>query len=196
MKYILLPLVLAISFTIQAQDSDQTETSIDVQFEQLLEESNNFKEYKVIKKTEINKLRKNSNESFKKLNQKISSLEKSIITKDSRIASLENELDGINTELNNVNAEKDSMNFLGIETNKGFYNTVVWSIVGLLAFLFIFMTLRFKNSNTTTKAANKQLATTEEELEDLRRKSIEKEQKLGRQLQDERNKFAKLKGDK
>lgn len=196
MKYILLPLVLAISFTIQAQDSDQTETSIDVQFEQLLEESNNFKEYKVIKKTEINKLRKNSNESFKKLNEKISSLEKSIITKDSRIASLENELDGINTELNNVNAEKDSMNFLGIETNKGFYNTVVWSIVGLLAFLFIFMTLRFKNSNTTTKAANKQLATTEEELEDLRRKSIEKEQKLGRQLQDERNKFAKLKGDK
>lgn len=196
MKYILFTLVLALSFTIQAQDSNQTAVSIDGQFKQLLDESNNFKEYKVIKETDINKLRKNANESIQKLNENITSLESSIVTKDSRIASLENELAGINTQLSDVNAEKDSMNFLGIQTNKSFYNTVVWSIVGLLAFLFVFMSLRFKNSNATTKAANKQLATTEEELEDLRRKSIEKEQKLGRQLQDERNKYAKLKGDK
>jgi hypothetical protein len=58
------------------------------------------------------------------------------------------------------------------------------------------MSLRFRNSNAITKAAKKELQTTEEELEELRRKSIEKEQKLGRQLLDERNKLSKLKGDK
>lgn len=183
------------SYTSIAQESD-TLNSIDSQFEKLISEANNFKEYKVIKQKSINDLRKNTNEHVGQLNNKITSLEKSIETKDSRIASLEQELQETNANLTGVNAEKDSMNFLGIQTNKSVYNTVVWSIVGVLGFLFVFMSMRFKSSNSTTKAAQKQLHSTEEELEELRRKSIEKEQKLGRQLQDERNKLAKLKSDK
>jgi hypothetical protein len=58
------------------------------------------------------------------------------------------------------------------------------------------MTMRFKSSNSTTKAAKQELKSIEEELEDLRHKSIEKVQKLGRELQDERNKLSKLKGEK
>lgn len=37
-----------------------------------------------------------------------------------------------------------------------------------------------------------ELATAEVELEELRRKSIEEKQRLGRQLQDERNKLSRL----
>jgi septal ring factor EnvC (AmiA/AmiB activator) len=196
MKYLFLYLAIAASFLAQAQNAEQTLNTIDGQFKELIETSNNFKEYKVIKEAQINTLWKNTNEHIEKLNTDINSLENSITSKDSRIVTLENKLAAVNKNLSDVNAEKNSMNFLGVQTDKGVYNTLVWSIVGSLAFLFIFMSLRFKSSNTTTKAANKQLQTTEEELEELRRKSIEKEQKLGRQLQDERNKLSKIKGDK
>jgi chromosome segregation ATPase len=196
MKYLFLYLAIAASFLAQAQNAEQTLNTLDGQFKELIETSNNFKEYKVIKEAQINTLCKNTNQHIEKLNTAINSLENSITSKDSRIVTLENKLAAVNKNLSDVNAEKDSMNFLGIQTDKGVYNTLVWSIVGSLAFLFIFMSLRFKSSNTNTKAANKQLQTTEEELEELRRKSIEKEQKLGRQLQDERNKLSKIKGDK
>jgi hypothetical protein len=58
------------------------------------------------------------------------------------------------------------------------------------------MSMRFKSSNATTKAAKNELKLVEDELEDFRHKSIEKVQKLGRELQDERNKLSKLKGEK
>ncbi|AGC75597.1 hypothetical protein LX97_00289 [Nonlabens dokdonensis] len=195
MNFFLIPLFLIISYSTIAQETDSVK-SIDAQFETLITESNNFKEFKVIKQRSINELRRNTNEHLDQLNDKISSLENSIATKDGRIASLEQELQETNASLTGVNAEKDSMNFFGIQTNKSVYNTVVWSIVGVLGFLFVLMSMRFKSSNSTTKAAQKQLQSTEEELEELRRKSIEKEQKLGRQLQDERNKLSKLKSDK
>ena len=196
MKYLFLSLAFATCSILAAQNSESDSKTIDTQFKELIEESNNFKEYKVIKEDQINGLRKNTNEHIEKLNENISSLENSIAEKDSKINTLEKELSGVNSSLSDVNAEKDSMNFLGIQTKKGIYNTIVWSIVGVLSFLLILMSLRYKSSNTTTKEAKKQLQTTEEELEELRRKSIEKEQKLGRQLQDERNKLSKLKGDK
>ena len=194
MRFFLVPLFLIISYNTIAQNDSLK--SIDAQFETLMNDANNFKEYKVIKQNAINTLRRNTNKHIDQLNSKITGLESSIETKDSRIAALEQELEETNASLTGVNAEKDSMNFLGIQTNKGVYNTIVWSIVGVLGFLFVFMSMRYKSSNSTTKAAQKQLQSTEEELEDLRRKSIEKEQKLGRQLQDERNKLSKLKNEK
>lgn len=196
MKYFFLSLILVICTLSTAQNPKSNLQTIDDQFKELIEKSNNFKEYKVIKEAKINGLRKSTNEHIENLNKNISLLENAITEKDSKINTLEKELSSVNTSLSDVNAEKDSMNFLGIQTKKGIYNTIIWSIVGILGFLFILMSLRYKSSNATTKEAKKQLQTTEEELEELRRKSIEKEQKLGRQLQDERNKLSKLKGEK
>jgi peptidoglycan hydrolase CwlO-like protein len=196
MKTLFLSLTIVSCFITQAQNPETTANTIDVQFKNLIEESNDFQEYKVIEQAQINQLRKNINEHIQKLNENISSLEGSITTKDNKIGSLEKELAEANTELSKVKAERNSMNFLGIQTNKGVYNTIVWAIVGVLGFLFVLMSMRFKSSNATTKEAKNELKLVEDELEDIRHKSIEKVQKLGRELQDERNKLSKLKGEK
>jgi peptidoglycan hydrolase CwlO-like protein len=196
MKTLFLSLTIVSCFITQAQNPETTANTIDVQFKNLIEESNDFQEYKIIEQAKINQLRKNTSEHVQKLNENISSLDDSISTKDNKIRSLEKELAEANTELSKVKAEKNSMNFLGVQTNKGVYNTIVWAIVGVLGFLFVLMSMRFKSSNTTTKAAKKELKSVEDELEDFRHKSIEKVQKLGRELQDERNKLSKLKGEK
>ena len=71
---------------------------------------------------------------------------------------------------------------------KNSYNLLLWSIITVLAITTVFFILRFKNSNSLTKAAKTNLAEIEEEFELHRKKSLEKEQKLRRQLQDEINK--------
>jgi Skp family chaperone for outer membrane proteins len=196
MKTLFLSLTIVSCFITQAQNPETTANTIDVQFKNLIEESNDFQEYKIIDQAKISQVRKNTNEHIQKLNENISLLKSSITTKDNKIGSLEKELAEANTELSKVKAERNSMNFLGIQTNKGVYNTIVWTIVGILGFLFVLMGMRFKSSNATTKEAKNELKLVEDELEDIRHKSIEKVQKLGRELQDERNKLSKLKGEK
>lgn len=196
MKTLFLSLTIVSCFITQAQNPETTANTIDVQFKNLIEESNDFQEYKIIDQAKISQVRKNTNEHIQKLNENISLLKSSITTKDNKIGSLEKELAEANTELSKVKAERNSMNFLGIQTNKGVYNTIVWAIVGVLGFLFVLMSMRFKSSNATTKEAKNELKLVEDELEDIRHKSIEKVQKLGRELQDERNKLSKLKGEK
>jgi signal transduction histidine kinase len=81
----------------------------------------------------------------------------------------------------------------GIEVDKTFYNTLVCGIIAGLIVVLVILGIRYKSSHAVARDAEKQLKTTEDELEELRRKSIEEQQRLGRQLQDERNKLARLK---
>lgn len=196
MKTLFLSLSLVFCFLSQAQKPETTPNNIDAQFQRLMEKSSTYKEYKVIKQASINELRNNTNELIKNLNENISSLETAITAKDNTIRSLEEKLTQTNDELSNVKTKKNTMNFLGIQTNKWVYNTIIWSMLLFIGFLFVAMSLKFKRSNAITKTAKKELEIVEKELEDLRHKSIEKVQKLGRELQDERNKLSKLKGEK
>jgi hypothetical protein len=88
--------------------------------------------------------------------------------------------------------EKASISVLGILIEKTVYNMIVWSIVAILAIVLIVIYLQFKKGHAVTSHAKSELATAEAELEELRRKSIEEKQQLGRQLQDERNKLSRL----
>ncbi|MGB8374852.1 MAG: hypothetical protein WCE57_05990, partial [Salegentibacter sp.] len=65
---------------------------------------------------------------------------------------------------------------------------MMWGIVALLVVALLFFIYRYKSSNATTKEANQRLRETEKEFDAYRAKALEKEQRLGRQLQDERNK--------
>jgi len=71
---------------------------------------------------------------------------------------------------------------------KSAYNSLLWSlIIGLILLLVLFI-FKFKNSNTITKQANLLLVETEEEFDTFRARSLEREQKVRRELQDEINK--------
>jgi len=75
-------------------------------------------------------------------------------------------------------------------TNKGTYQTTMWVIILALVLILLFFIYKFKNSNVLTKEARKNLAENEAEFEEYRKTALEKQQKLGRMLQDEKNKQA------
>src|SRR5690606_9610516 len=98
------------------------------------------------------------------------------------------ELINTHQELDRVNEEKDSITFLGVPFSKGGYMAFMWGLVGLLVLALVFFIYRYKQSHTHTVEARNNLVTTEKEFDAYREKALEKEQRLGRQLQDERNK--------
>jgi phosphoglycerate-specific signal transduction histidine kinase len=84
--------------------------------------------------------------------------------------------------------EKKSISFLGIQLKKSTYTIIVWSIILLLIIALLYFIYQYKNSYSVTSEAKSNLSEAEEELAIYKKKSLEREQKLRRQLQDEINK--------
>ncbi|WP_055413544.1 hypothetical protein [Nonlabens sp. YIK11] len=175
-----------------AQEQTMDQNPIDNQFEKLISESNDFNNYKVVKESDLKNLRANTSTYILELNERIEQLEESVALEKQAQIPLQEQLTAANTNVEQLNAEKDAISILGIAMNKDVYNIMVWSIVGLLAIALVSIILQYRKSNAVTQQAKAELATSEAELEELRRKSIEEKQLLGRQLQDERNKLSRL----
>lgn len=180
----------------QEQTADKKDdTSINGQFETIIRKSTNYrqagKRYEVVRLLELEALRKNILDSISTSNTNIAALKATIAENETSISSLNTKLDETTKNLNQLTEEKDSMSFFGAMVSKGTYKLIVWSIIfGLLAFLLFFI-YRFKNSNFLTQQAKSALSDVEAEFEQHRRRSLEREQKISRELQDEINKNKK-----
>ena len=167
------------------------------QFDFVANRSGNYRadgiRYEVVKETNLFKLRKNVLDSIAAMNKKTSELKSTIAEHETTITSLNNKLEETTTNLAAVTEEKDSMSFIGIAVSKATYNVILWTIIaGLFLLLGVFI-YRFRNSNILTQEAKQNLSELEIEYEDHRRRSLEREQKVSRQLQDEINKQKKSK---
>jgi len=85
------------------------------------------------------------------------------------------------------------MSFLGMQVSKSTYNSILWTVIAGLLGTLLFFIYKFKKSNTLTQEARSNLSELEVEYEDHRRRALEREQKISRQLQDEINKYKKPK---
>jgi len=194
---------LAIS-TLTAQETSEVQQelsldkgSIDSQFEFIYKKSGNYrsegKKYEVVRAISLDKLRRNVLDSLKGLETNAVQLKSTIAGHESTISSLNKKLEETTNNLEGVTEEKDSMSFLGILVSKVTYNTILWSIIAGLLGLMLFFMYKFRRSNILTQEAKTSLSEVEEEYEDHRRRALEREQKISRQLQDEINKYKKSK---
>ncbi len=164
------------------------ENDLENQFNEVLKKSNNYQEYKVIKKVEINALKKNVLDTVSALELNIASSSIEIEEQKSTISNLNNELETTKNKLTVSKEKEEGIELLGVLTNKSTYNTFAFSLIGILLFTIFILFYKFKNSNSVTKSTLTKISETEEELDTFRQKSIEREQQLRRKLQDEINK--------
>ena len=169
--------------------SQQKDTiSIKGNFDLIYNTSSTYKEYKIIRKSRLNNLRNKVSDSIKQLNNDLN-------LKGQRINKLEQDLNNINKVFLKNIAEKtsairlqNSIFFFGIELKKSSYKFMVWIIFILLVGVLSYFIFKYKNSFLTILEAKENLLQAEEELVMFKKKSIESDQKLRRQLQDEINK--------
>lgn len=106
------------------------------------------------------------------------------IKKTDSVQKLFNTLTQSNTVLQK---EKDSMAFLGIPSTKKSYQVISWTLILSLLGALLFFIFKFRNSNFLTQQAKSALDEMEQEFEQHRRWALDREQKLSRELLDERN---------
>ena len=88
----------------------------------------------------------------------------------------------------------DSISLLGISTSKGTYNLIMWGLVIVVTAVAVFVIAR-SGSNIKEAAYRTQLYNElDEEFKTYKAKANEKEKKLARELQTERNKVDELMG--
>lgn len=179
-------LFAALSFTGIAQE--EKSNTIDSQFTDLIENSNTYQSYKVIKIPELLKVQKNVEDSIIELKANIFGSETIILEQKSKIDSVIVENESLRVKLEETQKEVDTISFLGIPTQKATYSFIMWGIIIGLFLVSTILFLIFKKGNSKTKEAQGKLASTELELDTLRKRSLEREQKVRRELQDEINK--------
>lgn len=205
MKFYRILLIVAFLFVANQQFAQSTEEEDDKlsldegpisnQFDYIVKRSGNYRadgvKYEVVKETNLFKIRKNVLDSISAMNKKTGELKSTIAEHETTITSLNKKLEETTTNLSSVTEEKDSMSFIGIPVSKGTYNFILWTIIGGLFLLLGLFIYRFRNSNILTQEAKQNLSELELEYEDHRRRALEREQKISRQLQDEINKQKK-----
>lgn len=189
MKFFKIVFIFIFTQSIIAQENlPEQPNTVENQFNELYKKSNNYQIYKVIKKNEYLRLQKSILDSIKVIKTDAASKQVKINEQQKSITELQTKIDTLNSDLATSIGKEDAISFIGIPLDKATYNTIVWGIIFALLAGLAFFIYRFNNSNVVTKETKSLLADTEEEFEQYKRKSIEKEQKLRRQLQDEINK--------
>ena len=185
-----------------AQEADEPELSLDKgpissQFDFIAKKSGNYRaegvRYEVVKEANLFKIRKNVLDTINAINKKTVELKSTISENEKTIEELNKKLEETTGNLAAVTEEKDSMSFLGIQVSKGTYNFILWTMIAALLLTLLFFIYKFRKSNILTQEARTNLAELEVEYEDHRRRALEREQKISRQLQDEINKYKKQK---
>ncbi|SFC65000.1 hypothetical protein SAMN04487907_106183 [Zunongwangia mangrovi] len=194
MNKLLITLLIFTAFTLKsnAQDSISTTNPIQQEFQELIESSNNYQEYKVVNYDDLIDLRDNTNDYIQELKDQITVGKNTADQQEDEIANLEGELKTTQQDLQKVTEEKDNIVFLGLPLTKGTYMAMMWGIVAILILALLFFIYKYKNSNSVTKEAKKRLDDTEREFDAYKKKALEKEQRLGRLLQDEKNKVNRM----
>ncbi|WP_299710715.1 hypothetical protein [uncultured Tenacibaculum sp.] len=162
--------------------------TIENEFKKAYGLSNTWKEYKMIPRNEFLVFQKNVLDSVTILRKEIVARQEIVDSQKKEIVTLNENVSKVSNDLTSSQDKENQISVLGIATNKTTYNMFTWSLIGILLLALVFFISKFKSSNFLTKKAKNDLAEIEQEFESFRKKSLEKEQKLRRQLQDEINK--------
>ena len=189
---VLLYLCLMLGAILLAQEQPAEPTNnLDDQFTDVIENSNRYQDYKVVKIYKLNALKQNVMDSIAALDKDLATANDTIAAKDNKINQLSSSLKSTQDDLTESRAKENGISLFGMLLTKSTYNTIMWSVTGLLLLLLVITIVRFRQSNTVTKASQLKLSEVEEEYEDYRTRTLEREQQLRRKLQDEINKQKK-----
>ncbi|HHB78674.1 MAG TPA: tRNA (guanine-N1)-methyltransferase [Saprospiraceae bacterium] len=158
------------------------------QFQFLYTRSNNYQNYKVIKREWLNKLKSHVVDSLNTFKKDLADERLLVGTQKDEIDALNSKLTKANETINTLENEKSSVRFLGMQMNKNAYKGLVWTIIGGLLGTLLFFIYRFKNSNTVTVTTKNHLEELRTEFEAYKKRALEREQKVRRELQNVLNK--------
>lgn len=184
--------ILILGTSLQAQVdavSPPQPKTIKGKFDAMLARSNRYQDFKVVKITALNNFIVEVQDSLKagraqyvseiqkvnSLNKQVATLQDTISTKDNTISALTEQRDGISTA--------------GMNMDKGTFSTLMWVAVFSLLGLLLLLLFRNKSISSSQKSLKASLAEMDEDLSSTKKRALEREQELKREVQDYINKL-------
>ena len=133
--FIVLSFLVSTSLVGQTKKIAQPELesgTIEEQFDYIITKSSKFKEFQLIRKTSILKVKAHALDSIKKNREDFIKANKSVEQIEGTISKLETEVLDLKNEIESISVAIDSISFFGTPLSKSAYNTLVWSIIGVL----------------------------------------------------------------
>jgi len=193
MKHVLTIALLIISFSLMSQVADpatpEVPKTLRGSFDQMVSTSNNYQEFKVVKRTKLNAFIREVQDSInivqKDLNAEIKNtrgLRSEVKTLNDTIANKEN-------QILQLSADRDNINTVGMSMNKESFSTAMWVALMALLGLLIVLFFRSKSVSSTLRSTKGSLGEMEAELATVKKKALEREQELKREVQNYVNKI-------
>jgi hypothetical protein len=163
-----------------AEKPSLEKSNIDGKFNYVYQQSNDFEDYKMVKKWWLTRLKTHVLDTIKLVES-----QKLVNTKSTVIDSLNKLLMTNNSTLALTIKEKNSLRFIGIPMDKAAYNSIVWIIIIGLTFTLVIFILLFKRSNLVTRQTKDDLVEIKNEFESFRKRALEREEGIVRKYHNE-----------
>lgn len=167
--------------------------SLNSRFAYMKGTSQTFQDYKVIKEVRLDEFWRMTMDSVVKQRQAIKQAQQTVDLLTKQLAGTGASVKTIQASMADLVHDSTHISFLGIPFNKLLFNMLVLAVVGVLVFLIVLLLGRTRLVNNAMKEKLDALQSITDEFEQYKRKALEKEKKLSRELQTERNKLLELK---
>lgn len=138
----------------------------------------------------ISALWQNASDTLKASRNQLKAIEKKLAAQSKTADSLQTQLQNAQSSNANVN----DIDILGLTITKSTYNMVVWGIVAALVLTIVIIVNRSSSYRREARYRVQLYTELEEEFKNYKTKANDKEKKLARELQTERNKLDELLG--
>jgi len=189
MRFKILVIFSMVAFAMQFETKAQEDAKLSEQYQNMIENSETFEKYKVIPISKVNSFGQIMNDTINSLKENITVAKKARLEAEKARDSAKSQMTRIEEELETTKEAVDEMPFLGISTSKVTYNVIMWSLVVVLIAGLVVVYFMFLKSFRTTRQAKKDKELVSEELEELRKRSHDKQVKIKRELQTALNKL-------
>lgn len=161
-------------------------TTLDSQFVLLNAQSRSHDAYfKIIRRGNLDIIRKNVSDSIGNYKKEIATLRENAGAHTGTVNTLQDSVQQLSIAWQAEQEKSANISFLGINFSKGSYHTMVWIIIAVLASAFLGTFFAFRKAKSDTLENKNTVDELQEELQTVRKKNLEREQQLKRQLLDE-----------
>ncbi|WP_316823364.1 hypothetical protein [Pedobacter gandavensis] len=197
MKKLIFAVIAVLFFQLNTQaqlpaDSAKADPSLRGQYGFMLSKSKTINGYKLINPARLAGFWKSVSDSINHNRKQLSNIKLKLAEQEKIVASLKAQISGAESSLASSNAKLDEIKFLGISFTKSNYNVMVWSLILILAAALAVVIIRSAKFIHEAKYRSSLYDEIAQEYQNYKTKANDKEKKLARELQDERNKLDEL----
>jgi len=181
-----------------AQDSTKitvrADPSLKGQYQEVLSRSKTLNGFKLVNPNRLSAFWQNLNDTLSTERKLLAPLKTRISDQEKTITTLKSQVTENQNLIDLGNARLDEISFLGISFTKSTYNMMVWTLIIVLAIALAIVIIRSAKNIQEAKYRSSLYEEISQEYQSYKVKANDKEKKLARELQDERNKLEELKG--